>query len=466
MFKQLFLGVLIFAVSVIYVPLPAQAVDMSTALKRMDEIIKQMEALRVEFSALSSSVSSTATPTVLGAQTTKTLTQDLSYGATNSDIERIQKLLATDPAIYPYGVSSGFFGPKTQEAIRNFQTRFGLDPVGVIGPATTALLELFFNAYPTGAYPAGVLDKKPQVLGVSTNVPSTTVTPGTSVVSSAKSIVATLDSGEALIEIVYTNGNRKGLIADTEDKDEIADYVASKTVLSKAQVLAVLKIEKVKSSNSSSGADEGDAEDALDDAEDAIDDAFDAIEEADDDGDDVDWAEETLEEAEDLFDEAEEAFDDEDYDEAVDKAEQAEKLAKKAEDRIDQEKGDEQGDNDDIEAIIAEVDEDESEITVEYDGGDEYVFTVEEDKEKNIIEEVADELDMDEDDVEDLIEFDFGKISKIEADVSKGIAFVTYKTGVERRVYFDETDEDDIIDELSDELDEDSEDIEEWIEFD
>lgn len=469
MFKKVFLSFFI-GVFALTISVPqAQAVSLNEALQRMDAILAQMEALRAEFATLSSSVQ-TQTPAVLGSQSTPVLTQSLQYGDTNTDIEKVQKLLATDPSIYPYGVASGFFGPKTQEAIRNFQARFGLDTVGVIGPATKSLLELFLAAYPSGNYPANVLQSKPQVQGASTSVtptPTTPTTPTYTGTNPAKSINVTFDGDESLIEIVYANGNRKGLIAPSVDKATVVTFIASRTTLTQAQINAVISYEKVSSSSSSSGADEEDAEDAIDDAEDAIDDAFDAIEEADDDGDDVDWAEETLEEAEDLLKDAEDAYDDEDYDEAVDLAEEAEEMAEKAEDRIDKEEGDEKGDNDEIEEIIADVDDGESEITVEYEDGNEYVFTVEEDDEDDIIAEVADELDMDEDDVEDLIEFDFGKIDRITVRLDdESLVRIFYTSGVERRMYINSDDEDDIIEELADELDEDEDDIEDMTDFD
>lgn len=465
--------------AVMVMPLSVDAQDVSSALARMDAIIKQMEQLRTEFVALSASLGSaptpSAVPTVLGAQTKKYLTQDLSYGVTNSDIERIQRLLATDSEIYPYGVASGFFGPKTEEAIKNFQARFGLDTVGAIGPATTALLEVFFNAYPDENYPTGVLAKKPAVLGVSTTVtPSPTPTPAVvSGTNPAKEINVTLDDGEALIEIIYTNGNRKGLVTDTDDEDEVIDYIAAKTVLTKDQVSAVIDFDGSSSSRDDDNEDEGDedeADEALDDAEDELDDAEEAINEAEDDDEDTDWAEETLDEAYDTFDDAEDAFDDEDYSKATKLAKQAKALAKKAQDRVGEEEDDssEKGDTDDIDKIVAEIDEDESHITVEYGDGDDYEFDVEEDKENNIIEEVADELNLDEDDVEDLIEFDYGRVDYIDALIEddRSLVYVYYKSGVSKRLVLDETDEDDIIKEIADQIDEDEDDVEDWTEFD
>ncbi len=451
----------------------AEAMTMSEALVRMDALVAEMNALRAEFASLTSSVgqTTTAAPAVLGAQSADVFTESLEYGETNNDIRKIQTLLATDPEIYPYGVSSGFFGPKTQEGIRNFQARFGLDTVGIIGPATKALLSLFVAAYSDGNYPADVLKKKPQVLGVTTSNTATQTVSTPSVVSNSPVdlINAELDRGEAAVVIYYTNGNKRKLSVSADSESEVVKAIASRTTLSEAQIRAVIKFED-DDDDISSDADEDDALDALDDAEDAIDDADDAISEADDDGDDVDWAEDTLEEAEDLFDEAEDAFDDEDFEEAIDLANEAEDLAKDAEDRIGEEEDGEKGDSDDIDSIEAEVDEDESEITVKYDDGSRYVFVVEEDKDDEIIEEVADELDMDEDDVEDLIEFDYGDIDSIDVlvdeDEDEASVTVEFESGVKMRFTVNSSDEDDIIEEIADRLDERENDIEDIADFD
>ncbi|MDP3799926.1 MAG: peptidoglycan-binding domain-containing protein, partial [bacterium] len=42
--------------------------------------------------------------------------------------------------IYPEGTVSGFYGPKTTAAVKKFQTKYGLNPVGRVGPATMAKL--------------------------------------------------------------------------------------------------------------------------------------------------------------------------------------------------------------------------------------------------------------------------------------------------------------------------------------
>lgn len=440
----------------------AHAQDASAVVSRMDAIIKQMEALKAEFAALVSAIKPSGV--VLGSQasTKSVFTMSLDPGETNDDIKKIQKLLATDPEIYPYGVASGFFGPKTEEGIKNFQTRFDLDPVGVVGPATKALLELFMNAYPDGNYPTDVLKKKPQVAGASTSTPiPAPVIPTTPVVTpvtgSIDEITAKYDGEEARVKVYFSNDTTASHLIEGDSKIEIVDALALKLGKTRAQILGVIEF-------TSSGNDD-------DEDEDDEDDDFNVDVEVDDDevtvsfeydGDDyeveVDSTDEddVLEEVADELDEDEVDDLDEDLVDAIEEA---------LEDALEDEDEDE-GDEDEIEEITAKVANGEAEITVEYGDGDDEEFTVEETLESEIIEEVADELNIDEDEVEDVIEFEYEEIEEIRVDTEKGLAFVEFEDGTEKRIHLDSDDEDEIIEQLADELDEDLDDIEEWVEFD
>ncbi len=321
----------------------AEAASIAEQLARMDVIIAEMQKLRAEFASLAQT-SISGSGTVLGVSTSAILTDDLSYGATNKSIEKIQKLLATDSEIYGDGTVSGFFGPKTQDAIRRFQTRFGLDPVGVVGPSTKAVLEAFMKKYPNDTYPTGVLTGPvPQVAGLSTSAgsPTTPVStpPAPSVVATPAgsnpftTIRAIGDGEEYDVTVVYADGrDNKTFVAQVRSEDDVANVVAKKLGVSESIVDAVLSMKTKAGSNSDD--EEEEADDALNDAEDAIDEAYDAIDEAEADGDDTSDAEDLLDEAEDALEEAEDAYDDEDYDEAIDLAEEAKDLAEEAIDEL------------------------------------------------------------------------------------------------------------------------------------
>ncbi len=367
------------------------AVDVSASLSRMDAIIAEMQKLRAEFATLAS-VSTVPQPAsaVLGASTKSFFTQSLALGETNSDIAKVQKLLATDKDIYPYGVTSGFYGPKTQEAIKSLQARFGLKQVGEIGPATKVLLESFFTAYPDDIYPQGVLLKKPMVLGASISTPPAVIQPPVTTVLPApsqsglslSSLTAVYKDGEAKVKVTYANGTSEALSIEANSKLQVIDAVALKLGQKKATILSLIEFTNSITSN-------------------------------DDDTDD--------------------SSGDSEYD-----------------------------------SITARVSNGEAEIDVEYaNGDDDESFTVEETKESQIISEIADELNVDESDIEDIVEFEYEDIDTISADIQEGkaIVTVTFEDGTTKRIKVATEDEDDITKAVAKELGESRSTIEDIIEF-
>jgi hypothetical protein len=85
------------------------------------------------------------------------LKEGLKEGATDEDIKKIQELLATDSTIYPEGKVTGFFGPLTKEAIRRFQKRHELEVTGTVDADTRALLEGYLKERFGDKIPAGLL---------------------------------------------------------------------------------------------------------------------------------------------------------------------------------------------------------------------------------------------------------------------------------------------------------------------
>ncbi len=79
---------------------------------------------------------------------------DLSLGMTSADVSRLQTLLSKDSAIYPEGLVTGYFGSRTQAAVRRFQEKYGLSLVGRVGPLTRAKLAEVFGGGSAGMEPA------------------------------------------------------------------------------------------------------------------------------------------------------------------------------------------------------------------------------------------------------------------------------------------------------------------------
>lgn len=62
----------------------------------------------------------------------------LKVGSSGEDVEVLQKLLASDPALYPEALVTGFFGPLTELAVKRLQAKLEIDQVGAVGPQTLA----------------------------------------------------------------------------------------------------------------------------------------------------------------------------------------------------------------------------------------------------------------------------------------------------------------------------------------
>ena len=68
----------------------------------------------------------------------KLLKNQLRRGMGGDEVRDLQEFLAEDHDVYPEGLITGFFGPMTENAVRKFQRKHGIDAVGEIGPKTRA----------------------------------------------------------------------------------------------------------------------------------------------------------------------------------------------------------------------------------------------------------------------------------------------------------------------------------------
>ena len=102
----------------------------------------------------------------------------LSVGAETPDVTRLQTFLAADPAVYPEGRVTGYFGGLTQKAVGKFQEKYGIaNPgdagYGNFGPKTRTKLNELIGA--VGAIPA--VPATPAVPQVTPATPATPAVP-------------------------------------------------------------------------------------------------------------------------------------------------------------------------------------------------------------------------------------------------------------------------------------------------
>lgn len=87
------------------------------------------------------------------------LTRQLELGMRGNDVSDLQTFLAQDPAIYPQGLITGYFGPLTRTAVSNFQRQNGIKTVGRVGPITLAEI----NAQIGNGYKVGTDRRSPTI---------------------------------------------------------------------------------------------------------------------------------------------------------------------------------------------------------------------------------------------------------------------------------------------------------------
>jgi hypothetical protein len=133
---------------------PGAAVTQSSKLAliaqiqaQLNSLIAQLKAMIADMLAQGKYVSPALmafapnAPTTVQTNGTGKITRGWALGQTNEEIKTIQMILAKDPAIYPEGKITGYFGPATLAAVQRFQVKYGIaNPgdtgYGLVGPAT------------------------------------------------------------------------------------------------------------------------------------------------------------------------------------------------------------------------------------------------------------------------------------------------------------------------------------------
>jgi hypothetical protein len=108
----------------------------------------QIATLTAQITALKAAQQNVQTARKEMNATLKELRGQIACGATGDDVATLQTILAADSSIFPEGIISGYYGPKTREAVKRFQRMTGLTPTGCVGPQTLNALNRFLKSHP------------------------------------------------------------------------------------------------------------------------------------------------------------------------------------------------------------------------------------------------------------------------------------------------------------------------------
>lgn len=90
--------------------------------------------------------------------------RSLMLGISGKDVSELQTFLAKDSILYPEGLITGYFGPLTEQAVKNLQARHGIEAIGIVGPKTRALIHSLLSSSTSGAPSQSVIPAAPPLL--------------------------------------------------------------------------------------------------------------------------------------------------------------------------------------------------------------------------------------------------------------------------------------------------------------
>ncbi|HOX21642.1 MAG TPA: peptidoglycan-binding domain-containing protein [Candidatus Paceibacterota bacterium] len=171
-----------------------------------EELQAQITALLAQISALQSQLQTPST-------TSACFTMQLKVGSTGSEVTALQNALKGDSSVYPEGLVTGYFGSLTEKAVKAFQTKYGIDAVGQVGPVTRAKLNALFCTTSATPTPTATPVSGPLTVTVASDSPaSANIQRG-----SANNVVAkfTFTAGSTAVNVTGLTLKSYGTVAAT-----------------------------------------------------------------------------------------------------------------------------------------------------------------------------------------------------------------------------------------------------------
>ena len=148
--KQRTIGAIIGTLFIV-LPLCASAqTDTSALTTQAQALLQQIAQLQAQLGGAGGTNSSTATGQGSGGSC-PTIGRILKYGSSGADVFSLQTFLSLDPAVYPEGKVTGYFGQATQAAVKRWQVKYNVvssgspstTGFGMVGPRTISAMSSF-----------------------------------------------------------------------------------------------------------------------------------------------------------------------------------------------------------------------------------------------------------------------------------------------------------------------------------
>jgi peptidoglycan hydrolase-like protein with peptidoglycan-binding domain/phosphodiesterase/alkaline phosphatase D-like protein len=94
-------------------------------------------------------------PIIKPAAVTQHFTTDFSIGANDPEIEHLQQILNTQ-SVHPTGLTTGYFGPLTQDSLKRLQARYKLPQTGAVDATTRPVLNQLAQGWMTIGAPTAL----------------------------------------------------------------------------------------------------------------------------------------------------------------------------------------------------------------------------------------------------------------------------------------------------------------------
>ena len=135
-------GILVFSV---FNTLVTKAITLEEVQAQIQQLLQAINSLKVQIQTINqTSTSVQSQPSTSTCPFVSIMYRGYSESPTAETTE-LQKFLKQYPSIYPEGLVTGYFGRLTEAAVSRFQTQYGIQVTGQVGPQTRAKLCSFWQ---------------------------------------------------------------------------------------------------------------------------------------------------------------------------------------------------------------------------------------------------------------------------------------------------------------------------------